>query len=130
MAKIKIIKTQLIKGKPTVIITTTERTDFVAWGSWLQSATKDIHNYVGGNFEPIHYEVGEIMQGSETPCTAADKVVKVFSASLNPQVAAYASVISANEEAEKMNEAMYAQRLLRTTRAAQVKPAVVVEVAE
>jgi hypothetical protein len=116
MAKIMQIKSQLTKaGKPVVIVTTAEKTHFVPWGQWLQVATKDLQAYNGGEFTGFYFRKGEILLNGAS-CTADDTILNTFTATQNARVAAHVAIITNEQEADRMNEAMFAQRALRNTR--------------
>ena len=111
--KILAIKSVTTKaGRPMILVSTAKSDIWLTVAQWnAKGASATLDNYVGGDIEARYFEEGEELFDG-TKCTASDKILDTFSASMNPAVLAHSVVIEANakeQEALDVN-ALFARR--------------------
>ena len=112
---IKRINTKATADKASrsmVLVSTASKDVFITAGQWKASgASASLDNYVGGDIEARYFSKGEeLFDGTE--CTADDKILDTFTASMNPAVLAHSVVIESNaRETEALDvNALFARR--------------------
>lgn len=105
MARILEIKAVTTKqGAVRVLVSTAEQDIWVPLGQWNNKCKAPLDSYVGGEIHANFFKEGEIMTNGDA-CTASDKVLNDFSASVNPTVAAIAQATIAEKQMEALQNA-------------------------
>lgn len=105
MARIHEIKAVQTKaGAVRILVSTAEQDVWIPLGQWNNKCKSPLDSYVGGEIHPNFYQEGEEMTNGDK-CTASDKVLNDFTASVNPEVAAIAQATIAQKQMEKLNDA-------------------------
>lgn len=123
MAKILDIKSVTTKaGAPRVIVTTAKTDIWIPSGQWLNKCPYPLESYKGGDIQEAYYQQGEIMTNGDE-CTASDKVLKDFIASVNTEVLAIAQATIAQRQMDDMQTAsqLFARKSAEARKAREAK---------
>lgn len=106
MSKILAIKHVATKaGKPNVLVSTAAQDVWVPFGQWQsKGASAILDGYVGGSIETDFYAKGELLLNGQE-CTQDGIILRDFSVSMNPQVAAYAAAAEAMSRSAAASDA-------------------------
>lgn len=106
MAKILAIKSVFTKaGKPNVLVSTAEKDHWVPFGQWKsKGASMNFDAYVGGQIETDYFKKDDELLNGQL-CTADNTILRDFSVSMNPLVAAYAVAAETATRASELSDA-------------------------
>lgn len=110
MSKILSIKPITTKvGKPLILVTTVADGDvYVPYGSWVSGKkySEVLDSYVGGEFHADFYAEGEeLLDGTKFEARNGTRILRDFTAAMNPVVAALLAHQSLKAQSDSMLEA-------------------------
>lgn len=106
MSRIKSIKgVNTPKGVKILIETRDMQQVWIPLGQWNNKVGNNpMESYVGGEVQVDFYQKGDFMPLTGNTCTDSNKIMRDFSVSQNPEVAAIAQVVTNERELRRLEE--------------------------